>query len=341
MKICRALILGLCVTSMAGVASADGPLGYQAGAGGSPVSGSAGTSGAVGANGLQKCDKAMGAMAVAEPQTYAAQALSQYGLQTPTSLIRLMIQQSNCFLVVERGMGMHNAMQERELAASGELRQNSNLGGGQLVAADFILTPNVVFSENDAGGLQSAVGGLLGRHNALLGSVAGGVKFKEAQTSMLVTDSRSGLQVAAAEGSTRKADLNLAGMLTGSTAAGSLGGYANTNEGKIIAAALMDNYNKVVLAVRNDPSLQREVGSLRDEAARKTVSGAVFSDGDVVSPKIGNVSLLAQPKEGSKVVATLGRAEELVVIGPEQDGYLNVQGSAAAGWVRKVLVVRH
>ncbi len=103
----------------------------------------------------------------------------------------------------------------------------------------------------------------------------------------------------------------------------------------------MDNYNKIVLAVRNDPSLQRQVGSLRDEAARKTVSGAVFNDGDVVSPKIANVPLLAQPKDGSKVLATLGRAEELVVIGPEQDGYLNVQGSAASGWIRKVLVVRH
>jgi hypothetical protein len=36
----------------------------------------------------------------------------------------------------------------------------------------------------------------------------------------------------------------------------------------------------------------------------------------------------------------LGRGEELVVIGGEQQGFINVQGSAASGWVRKVLVVR-
>ena len=45
------------------------------------------------------------------------------------------------------------------------------------------------------------------------------------------------------------------------------GGYGNTNEGKIIAAAFMDNYNKVVSVVRNDPSLQRNVGTLKQEAA--------------------------------------------------------------------------
>jgi hypothetical protein len=118
------------------------------------------------------------------------------------------------------------------------------------------------------------------------------------------------------------------------------GGYGNTNEGKIIAAAFMDNYNKVVQVVRNDPSLQRNVGTLKQEAAAggSKKAGAVFNEGDVLVPKIGNVRLLAQPNEGGKVLATLGRGDELVVVGAEQDGYINVQGSAASGWVRIVLV---
>ena len=57
------------------------------------------------------------------------QALSRRGLQSPSSLIRLMVQQSNCFIVVDRGMGMQNLMQERDLAGSGELREGANLGG--------------------------------------------------------------------------------------------------------------------------------------------------------------------------------------------------------------------
>ena len=74
-------------------------------------------------------------------RTMCTQSLSRYGLQSPTGLIRMMIQQSNCFIVVERGNGMQNMMQERALQESGELRQNSNMGGGQMVSADFVLTP--------------------------------------------------------------------------------------------------------------------------------------------------------------------------------------------------------
>jgi len=110
---------------------------------------------------------------------------------------------------------------------------------------------------------------------------------------------------------------------------------------KIIAAALLDNYNKVVGVVRSDTSLQRDVGSLREEAAKKVVGGAVFNEGDVVSPKIANVKLLAQPSDGAQSVATLIKGEELVVTGGEQNGYVKVQGGTAEGWVRKVLVSRH
>ena len=196
----------------------------------------------------------------------------------------MMIQQSNCFIVVERGVGMQNMMQERALASAGQSRAGSNIGGGQMVAADFVLTPSVVFSENNAGGVGGAVGGLLGGKAA---AVAGGLKFKEAQTSMLVADSRRGVQVAAAEGSTKKADMRLGGALFGGGGGASAGGYGNTNEGKIIAAAFMDNYNKVVGVVRGDPepAAQRrdaEAGS----RGRRRQGRRVFNEGDVLGPKI-------------------------------------------------------
>src|SRR4029453_1771587 len=118
------------------------------------------------------------------------------------------------------------------------------------------------------------------------------------------------------------------------------GGYGNTNEGKIIAAALMDNYNNIVMAVRNDPSLQRNVATLAQEAAEggTTKAGAVFAEGDVVVPKIANVKILAQPNDAGKVLASLTRADEMVVIGGEKDGYINVQSASHTGWVKIVLV---
>jgi hypothetical protein len=328
-------------TSLLCLSAAAGPLDVKKGSGGSEVQGSAGPGGSQNDNGLEHCDKPMGALAVVEPQNQVTQSLAHYGLQSPSGLIRMMVQQSNCFLVVERGMAMQNMMQERALAESGELRSGSNMGGGQMISADFVLTPSVVFSENDAGGLGGAIGGLVGgTKGRVIGAVAGGVKFKEAQTSMLVTDSRSGLQVAAAEGSARKADLRLGvGLLHGGHAGG-LGGYVNTNEGKMLSASFMDNYNNIVRAVRNQPSLQRDVGSLAEESSKKTKSGAVFNEGDTVVPKIANVKIYAQPSDTSKVVATLAKGDEMIVVGDEQNGYLNVESGSGGGWVRKVLVTK-
>ncbi len=320
-------------------ASADGPLGTRKGSGGSEVQGSAGPGGSQGDNGQEKCDKPMGAMAVVEPQDYVAQSLSRHGLQSPTGVIRMMIQQSNCFIVVERGIGMQNMMQERALQESGELRAGSNMGGGQMVSADFVLTPAVVFQENDAGGLGGALGGLLpGAKGRIAGAVAGGVKFKEAQTSMLVADARSGVQVAAAEGSASKADLKLGSVLWGGGAVGAFGGYQNTNEGKILVASLMDNYNNIVRSVRNQPSLHRDVGTLAEEASKKTKAGAVFNEGDTVVPKLGNLKVYSSPAESGATVTTLSKGDEMIVMGEEKDGFIKVETASGGGWVKKVLV---
>jgi len=310
------------------------------GQGGSSVKGAAGTEGSTGDSGLEHCDQPMATMTVVEPQSEYLVALSRYSLQSPVGLVRMMIQQSNCFVVVERGAGLRNMEQERALSADGQTRAGSNMGGGQMVAADFILTPAVVFSEGNAGGVGATAASLFGRRAA---AVAGGLKFKEAQTSMLVADSRSGVQVASAEGSTRKADLRLGGGLFGGSGGGSVGGYGNTNEGKLIAASLLDNYNKIVGVVRGDPTLQRNVGTLKEEAAgggtRK--AGDVFNEGDVIGPKIAGVTLMATPEDAGRVLATMTRADELVVIGQEKNGYVQVQSPTTTGWVKIILMQKH
>src|SRR5262249_3431482 len=160
--------------------------------------------------------------------------------------------------------------------------------GGQMVTADFVLTPSVVFAENNAGGVGGAAAGAFGGQFAAL---AGGLEFKGAQTSMLVAHSRSGVPGAAAGGSTQQAELPLGAGLFGGGGGAAGGGYGNTNEGKIIAAAFMDNYNKVVGVVKGDASLQRNVGTLKAEAAAggATKAGAVFNEGDVLGPKIAGV----------------------------------------------------
>jgi hypothetical protein len=119
----------------------------------------------------------------------------------------MMVQQSGCFDVVERGQAMQNIQQERSLAAAGEMRQESNIGKGQMQAADFVATPNVQIGANTSGGIGGFLGGKLG----IIGAIAGGLKFKDASTSLLLADVRSSIQVAAAEGKASKMDFSIGG----------------------------------------------------------------------------------------------------------------------------------
>lgn len=328
------LLAGLLATALP--AHAD-LFGYKAGGANEPVGGAAGTQGASGeAQSLEKCAKPIGTIAVAEPQEFVSKALMQYSLPSPSGLIRMMIQQSNCFMVVERGVAMQNLMQERALAESGNARAGSNIGKGQMVTADFVLTPDVVFSQNNAGGVGAALGGFFGAGGQLAGAIVGGLKFKQAQTSMLVADARSGLQVAAASGSAEKTDFGIGGLIGGGGGFGALGAYENTAEGKVVAASFLDNYNKIVKVMRGNPELQRTNATLKQEAGTVKKAGVGFEAGDVVVPKIGGVKVTAQPG-GGKVITTLKKGAEAVVTeGDEQN--LKVQGDGFEGWVQKTMV---
>jgi curli biogenesis system outer membrane secretion channel CsgG len=286
-------------------------------------------------DGLERCAQPIAALAVLEPKNDVLSALRRYELQSPTTLIRTMAQQSNCFVVVERGAGMQTMQGERDLARSGELQEGSNIGGGQMKAADYYLTPNVLFSEGDAGGVGAAVGGLLSRRTA--GVVGAGLKFKEASTTLLLGDVRSGVQIASAEGKAKTSDLSLAGIGFFGTAAVGFGGYTKTNEGKVIAKSFLDNFNKIVLQVRSNPELKRDVSKALPGAAAVR-AGASFNEGDVLTPKIENVKLVDGPTADAAAIATLRKGEEVVYMGEEKDGFVKVAASAGEGWVRRALV---
>jgi hypothetical protein len=310
------------------------------GGGGSMATGGAGPSGAQGANEqLERCDSPKGTLAVVEPQSQIQANLQRYGLGSPTSVLRMLVQQSNCFQVVERGTGMRSMMQERSLGSSGELQADQNIGKGQMVAADFIVTPSVVFSENNAGGIGGALGGLIGGGGGrALAGVAGGVKFKQAETSMLLVDSRSGIQVAAAQGSAEKTDFAIGGAVVGRVAAAG-GGYSNTNEGKMIVASFMDNWNNIVRNIRNNPSLvQARAGEASQRNAAASVRANAGVAGDVMLPKIAGVKVLRQPRDGSGDLQTLGRNDEVLLNGEEQNGFAKVTTSRGEGWVKSILL---
>lgn len=215
------------------------------------VTGSAGGETATGANGaLERCDETLGTIGVVEDQNANwYQTLRNYKLGSTVPVLRMMIQQSNCFVVVERGAALNNMNVERNLMKSGEMRENSNMGGGQMVAADYTMSPSITFSQN-TGGIGGGLAGI-SRSLGVIGSIAGGMKQNEASTTLIMIDNRSGVQLAAAEGSAKNMDFNLFGGAFGWAGGGAAGGYSKTPEGKIIIAAFTDSYNQLVKAVRN------------------------------------------------------------------------------------------
>ena len=215
------------------------------------VTGAAGGASSEGASGtLERCDQALGTIGVVEDQNAGwYRTLQSYKLGSTVPVLRMMIQQSNCFVVVERGAAMQNMNMERQLQKSGEMREGSNFGAGQMVAADYTMSPSIQFSQN-TGGVGGALAGL-SRSLGALGAIAGGIKTSEASTTLLMIDNRSGVQLAAAEGTAKNTDFAGFGAAYGWAGAGGAGGYTSTPEGKIIIAAFADSYNQLVKVVRN------------------------------------------------------------------------------------------
>ena len=220
------------------------------------ATGAAGGASASGENTqLEKCASPLGTVSLVENEHAGWYTIlrNEYRLPPTANLLRLLIQQSNCFVVVERGAaGMRAMNRERELMQSGEMRGGSNFGRGQMVASDYALSPEIVFSADNAGGIGGVLGGLIGGGSGrAVAAIGGGLQTREASAMLTLVDNRSGVQVAASEGSASKTDLNLFGGLFGGRAGAGLGGYTNTPQGKVITAAFMDAFNQMVRSLRN------------------------------------------------------------------------------------------
>ena len=174
----------------------------SAGSGDTVATGGAGGATSSGENSqLEKCPSSLGTVSLVENENAGWYTIlrNEYRLPPTANLLRLMIQQSNCFIVVERGAaGMRAMSRERELMQSGQMRGGSNFGGGQMVASDYGLSPEIVFSEGNTGGLGGALGGIIGgRAGSVLGGLSAGTKTREAAAMLTLVDNRSGVQVGA------------------------------------------------------------------------------------------------------------------------------------------------
>jgi hypothetical protein len=204
---------------------------------------------------LETCPETLGTISIDEQTNagwYSAYQ-SQYKMGSTVPALRLIIQQSNCFVIVDRGRGLAARNREMALMRGEEGRAGSNVGGGQIAAADYTMIPEVILSDRGGTGGGGGLGGLLGRNSlgAVVGAIAGSVSTNEAGAILTLVDNRSTVQLAAAEGYSKNVDFaGMAGFFGGG-AAGGAGAYTSTPQGKVIFAAFTDSYNKMVRALRN------------------------------------------------------------------------------------------
>lgn len=197
---------------------------------------------------IPKCQRVLGSIGMVEPEK---QWWRELNLGSPEAILKVFVQQSGCFTLVNRGRAMQSRAMERALADNGELQRGSNMGKGQVRAADYLLEPDIVSSNNNSGGggFGGLVGGILGGSTGAAIGGAISIKKKEANVTLSVVDSRT-TEESVTEGYARKTDIGFgagggAGWWGGFAAAGG-GGYQNTEIGQVIVLAYLDAYIKMV-----------------------------------------------------------------------------------------------
>jgi len=244
-------ILSLCFLALAGCANVT-PGTYQTASTGAAAGGAS-----VGANPtLERCEKTLGTLAVDDGR--AADWYGQFGSSTHITtiepLIRLAVQQSNCFIITSIG----NLRTDSRLSRitdiqrnSGEYRAGSNQQTGQRVAADYYMEPSIIIDNASTGQLGGAVAGVLGAFvHPSIGQVGGMMESRVSVVTLSLFDIRSAVQISASEGSATASNFSAALGAFGSRGGAALSGFSQTPSGKATVAAFIDAYNGMVRALK-------------------------------------------------------------------------------------------
>jgi curli biogenesis system outer membrane secretion channel CsgG len=198
---------------------------------------------------LPHCDRPIGVAAVHEPDR---DWWSPLGLSNPEAVLEMFALQSGCLRMVDRNQGLAMRNQEEGLQNGGELQRGSNIGRGQVLAADFFIIPDIARQNSDSGGgnVAGAFGRMLpGAFGVIAGSIS--VKSQEASTLITLVDARTTEQLYVAQGNAKKTDVGFGGGgggWDGWAGYGALSGsgYTNTDIGKVVMAAYFNAFVDMV-----------------------------------------------------------------------------------------------
>lgn len=194
---------------------------------------------------IPRCARKLGSLSIMDGDD--TRGWMQYNLASPQKLLKAMVQKSGCFSLVDRGAGLNAAQIERNIGGNLGLQRGSNVGQGQIKAADYVLVAEVQASDSNSGGgaVAGIVGGMLGGR---AGGLIGGIKTKklEANTVLSLTNVRTTETVAVQDGYAAKNDIGW-GAGGGLGFAGAVGGgYEDTEIGRIVTLSFINSYTKLV-----------------------------------------------------------------------------------------------
>jgi curli biogenesis system outer membrane secretion channel CsgG len=210
---------------------------------------------------IPTCTKRLGTIAIVEPDN---QWWREYNLGSPEAIIKVFVQQSGCFGLVNGGRSMQSRAMERAMADQGELQEGSNLGKAQVKAADYFPEPNIVTANRNSGGggagaLLGGIGGAFGGWGRAVGAIAGGINVKkgEATVTLSIVNARTTEEEALTQGYARKTDWSWGaggGFAGGAFGGAAGGGYQDTAVGQVILLAYLDAYTKLVTQLGGLPA---------------------------------------------------------------------------------------
>lgn len=201
---------------------------------------------------VPRCARKHGTVSIADGDDPSGWTQNQ--LAPPAKLLRVLVQRSGCFNIVDRGTGLNAAVKERDIGAGLGLQRRSNVGQGQIKAADYVLVAEIQGANSNVsgGGAAGAAGAILG---GPIGGLLGGLKSRklEANTVVSLTNVRTTETIATEDGYAAKKDTSFAigGVFGGGgVAAGGIGGgYESTDIGRIVTLSFIQAYSKLVTSL--------------------------------------------------------------------------------------------
>lgn len=261
---------------------------------------------------------------------------AQLNLGSPVPVIESYITESGCYTLLERSDGGQASERDQRLAAAGAKRVSKKPTG----VADFVIVPNLVYKD---GGMNASSSVLKSTGAGILGAFIPGASFislvnvkkDKAEVTLSVTD----VHKPAADDVVffGKASKGSAGMIGGYAHSGiapaTVADYEKTAHGKLILAASLDAFTKMVVGHGGVIATTPALAPVPEQVAAVTEPARIpFTTSSKVNMREG-------PAATEKVVRLLGAGTTLYPTGREAQGWIEVQTDTQQnGWVLKALL---